>query len=281
MVTQEGENVGVCSVVGNFDDAQTGVKQLFSDEALRAGAGRAGGTSSPPPTPSTGAGCCPRSSTISPPTATCCGTRRSSLGEPVNVCVPTGNFGNILAAYYAKQMGVPDPEADLRLQQQQRAHRLPAHRRVRPQPRRSTTPCRPPWTSSSPATWSGCSSELTDSDDEEVRGYMAQLAATGRYEVSDEVKEKLQKRVCRRLLRRRGDPEGHRPGCGTEVRLPHRPPHRRGLRRPGAVPRARRGTRPPAWWSPPPAPSSSATASCSALGEDGAGRTGMEHAGSS
>ncbi len=35
MVTQEGDNVGVCSVVGNFDDAQTGVKQLFSDEKLR------------------------------------------------------------------------------------------------------------------------------------------------------------------------------------------------------------------------------------------------------
>ena len=35
MVTQEGKNVGVCSVFGNFDDAQTGVKKLFSDEALR------------------------------------------------------------------------------------------------------------------------------------------------------------------------------------------------------------------------------------------------------
>ena len=35
MVTQEGNNVGVCSVAGNFDDAQTGVKQLFSDENLR------------------------------------------------------------------------------------------------------------------------------------------------------------------------------------------------------------------------------------------------------
>ena len=35
MRTQEGDNVGVCAVVGNFDDAQTGVKQLFSDEALR------------------------------------------------------------------------------------------------------------------------------------------------------------------------------------------------------------------------------------------------------
>ena len=35
MVTQEGKNVGVCAVRGNFDDAQTGVKRIFSDEALR------------------------------------------------------------------------------------------------------------------------------------------------------------------------------------------------------------------------------------------------------
>ena len=69
MRTQEGDNVGVCSVVGNFDDAQTGVKKLFSDEALRETAGRAEAISSPLPTPSTGAVFCRRSFTMSPPTA--------------------------------------------------------------------------------------------------------------------------------------------------------------------------------------------------------------------
>ena len=69
MQTQEGDNVGVCAVVGNFDDAQTGVKRLFSDSALRT-PWPAGGTSSPPPTPSTGAASCPRSSITSRPTAT-------------------------------------------------------------------------------------------------------------------------------------------------------------------------------------------------------------------
>ncbi len=57
-----------------------------------------------------------------------------AAGQQINVCVPTGNFGNILAAYYAREMGVPIHQADLRLQPQQRPHRLPEHRRVRPQP---------------------------------------------------------------------------------------------------------------------------------------------------
>ena len=70
MQTQQGNNVGVCAVHGNFDDAQTGVKTLFSDEnSGRTWPGE--GISSPRPTPSTGAGFCPSWSTISPPTATC------------------------------------------------------------------------------------------------------------------------------------------------------------------------------------------------------------------
>ena len=106
MVTQEGANVGVCSVVGNFDDAQTGVKRLFSDEKLREQLARRGYFLSSansinwgrvPPQPGY---------YIS---AYCDLLRdgRLELGDPVNVCVPTGNFGNILAAYYARDMGVP------------------------------------------------------------------------------------------------------------------------------------------------------------------------------
>ena len=106
MVTQEGDNVGVCSVVGNFDDAQTGVKKLFSDKALAEKlAGRGYFLSSansinwgrvlPQVVYYVSAYCdLMKSGAIQP-------------GQPVNVCVPTGNFGNILAAWYAKQIGVP------------------------------------------------------------------------------------------------------------------------------------------------------------------------------
>ena len=70
MVTQEGGNVGVSSVVGNFDDAQAGVKQLFADEGLAAELAERG-SSCPLPILSTGAGYCLRLCTTLPPTVIC------------------------------------------------------------------------------------------------------------------------------------------------------------------------------------------------------------------
>ena len=69
MVTQKGDNTYVVGITGNFDDAQTAVKKMFNDRELSA--------------------------------------ELNEAGEKINVVVPTGNFGNILAAYYAKQMGLP------------------------------------------------------------------------------------------------------------------------------------------------------------------------------
>ena len=100
MVTQEGENVGVCSVVGNFDDAQNGVKRLFADPALREQlAGRGFFLSSA--TSLNWGRVLPQ--IVYYISAYCDLMRDGKLqkGEALNVCVPTGNFGNILAAYYA------------------------------------------------------------------------------------------------------------------------------------------------------------------------------------
>mgnify|MGYP001752927610 CR=1 FL=1 len=101
MVTQEGDNVGVCSVYGNFDDAQTGVKQLFSDEKLREELAQRGYFLSSANSINWGR--------VLPQVvyyiSAYCDLLRDGhiqLGDPVNVCVPTGNFGNILAAYYAR-----------------------------------------------------------------------------------------------------------------------------------------------------------------------------------
>ncbi len=106
MVTQEGENVGVTAVVGNFDDAQTGVKTLFQDEVLREELEKRGYFLSSANSINWGRVL---------PQIVYYVTAYSDLlrdghiqpEELVNVCVPTGNFGNILAAYYAKLMGVP------------------------------------------------------------------------------------------------------------------------------------------------------------------------------
>ena len=106
MVTQEGENVGVCAVVGNFDDAQSGVKRIFSDVAIREELLSRGYILSSANSINWGR--------ILPQvvyyiSAYCDLLRDGEIayGEKVNFCVPTGNFGDILAAYYAKRMGLP------------------------------------------------------------------------------------------------------------------------------------------------------------------------------
>ncbi|HAM15609.1 MAG TPA: threonine synthase, partial [Eggerthellaceae bacterium] len=106
MITQEGENVAVCAVRGNFDDAQTGVKRIFGDSALAARAESEGFFFSSANSINWGR--------LAPQivyyiSAYCDLLKENEIfpGDVVNVCVPTGNFGNILAAWYAKQMGAP------------------------------------------------------------------------------------------------------------------------------------------------------------------------------
>lgn len=106
MVTQEGENVAVCSVVGNFDDAQTGVKELFSDKELEQTLAQRGYLLSSANSINWGRVLPQLVYYVS---AYCDMLKNGAIqiGQTINVCVPTGNFGNILAAYYAKCMGVP------------------------------------------------------------------------------------------------------------------------------------------------------------------------------
>lgn len=106
MRTQEGNNVGVCAVVGNFDDAQSGVKKLFSDRMFGAELEKKGYFLSSANSINWGR-VLPQ--IIYYVSAYCDLMKAGKLekGDKLNVCVPTGNFGDILAAYYAKQMGIP------------------------------------------------------------------------------------------------------------------------------------------------------------------------------
>ncbi|MDD6160451.1 MAG: threonine synthase [Oscillospiraceae bacterium] len=106
MVTQEGGNVNVCSVIGNFDDAQTGVKKLFSDKELAETLAQRGYLLSSANSINWGR-VLPQVVYYVSAYCDLLKEGRIAVGERVNVCVPTGNFGNILAAYYAKCMGVP------------------------------------------------------------------------------------------------------------------------------------------------------------------------------
>ncbi len=106
MTTQRGGNVGVCAVRGNFDDAQTGVKAIFSDTGLRERLDSAGYFFSSANSINWGRVLPQIVYYIS---AYCDLVAQGKLrqGDAMNVCVPTGNFGNILAAYYAMRMGLP------------------------------------------------------------------------------------------------------------------------------------------------------------------------------
>ena len=106
MVSQEGENVGVCAVKGNFDDAQSGVKRIFSDPVLREELAGRGYFLSSANSINWGR-VLPQ--TVYYISAYCelLHAGKIALGDKLDFCVPTGNFGNILAGYYAKRMGLP------------------------------------------------------------------------------------------------------------------------------------------------------------------------------
>ena len=106
MATQTGDNVNVCAIRGNFDDAQTGVKKIFGDESMAAELASRGYILSSANSINWGR--------LAPQivyyvSAYCDLLTKGVLkmGETMDVCVPTGNFGNIFAGYIAKLMGLP------------------------------------------------------------------------------------------------------------------------------------------------------------------------------
>ncbi len=106
MVTQKGSNTCVIGIHGNFDDAQTGVKQLFSDKELGEELRRAGFCFSSANSINIGR-LVPQIVYYVYAYGRLVKNGRIQAGEQMNVVVPTGNFGNILAAFYAKKMGLP------------------------------------------------------------------------------------------------------------------------------------------------------------------------------
>ncbi len=106
MVTQRGENTCVVGIKGNFDEAQTGVKQMFNDRAFGALLEENGYQLSSANSINIGR-LVPQIVYYVYAYAKLLREGVIAEKEPVNVVVPTGNFGNILAAFYAKQMGLP------------------------------------------------------------------------------------------------------------------------------------------------------------------------------
>ncbi|MDP4118475.1 MAG: threonine synthase [Bacillota bacterium] len=106
MLTQEGKNVGVASVCGNFDDAQTGVKRIFGDSEFNAVLEENGFRLSSANSINWGR-LVPQIVYYFSAYCDMVNSGKVAVGDKINICVPTGNFGNILAAWYAKEMGLP------------------------------------------------------------------------------------------------------------------------------------------------------------------------------
>ncbi len=190
MTTQEGGNVGVCAVQGNFDDAQSGVKALFSDPALREELNGKGCFFSSANSINWGR-VLPQIAYYISAYCDLVNRGRIAMGETINVCVPTGNFGNILAAYYAKNMGLPLGKL------------VCASNRNNVLTDFITTGIydrnRPFHATISPSMDILISSNLerllyalTGQDDAQVKDYMEQLAGVGHYAVAADLLEKLQ-----------------------------------------------------------------------------------------
>ncbi|MDD6189773.1 MAG: threonine synthase [Clostridiales bacterium] len=189
MTTQEGENVGVCAVKGNFDDAQSGVKAIFSDEQLRAELDGRGYFLSSANSINWGR-LLPQVVYYFSAYCDMVNADLVSLGDKVNFCVPTGNFGNILAGYYARKMGLPVN----RLVCASNANNVLTDFIKTGTYDRN----RPFHTTVSPSMDILISSnlerllfDLSGMDDEQIREWMAKLNSEGRYTVTGEVKAGL------------------------------------------------------------------------------------------
>lgn len=106
MTTQEGENVSVCAIKGNFDDAQSAVKVIFTDNKIKEQLAQKNMMFSSANSINWGR-LVPQIVYYFSAYCDLIEMGKISAGDKMNVVVPTGNFGNILAGYYAKQMGLP------------------------------------------------------------------------------------------------------------------------------------------------------------------------------
>lgn len=106
MVTQRGSNVAVCGIRGNFDDAQTEVKHIFADRELAQRLAQKNTVLSSANSINVGR-LVPQVTYYFYAYARLVAAGAIAQGDAIDFCVPTGNFGDVLAGYYAKRMGLP------------------------------------------------------------------------------------------------------------------------------------------------------------------------------
>ena len=189
MTTQEGSNVNVCAVKGNFDDCQNGVKAIFTDENVKRELEKLGLTFSSANSINWGR-LSPQIVYYISAYASLVQSGDIEYGEKVNIVVPTGNFGNILAAYYAKEMGLPVNK----LICASNANNVLTdfiNTGVYDRNRHFYTTISPSMDILISSNLERLLYHLTGGDDKQIADWFGKLASEGRYEVTPEVKAKI------------------------------------------------------------------------------------------
>jgi threonine synthase len=189
MTTQEGANVGVCAIKGNFDDCQNGVKAIFTDNQVKEKLSNGGYMFSSANSINWGR-LVPQIVYYVSSYATLVADKQIDLGEKVNIVVPTGNFGNILAGYYAKKMGVPIDKL-ICASNVNKVLTDFINTGVYDRNREFYATCSPSMDILISSNLERLLYLVTGEDDALIRDWFGQLATNGKYEVNDTVKAVL------------------------------------------------------------------------------------------
>ena len=190
MATQEGSNVGVCAIEGNFDDCQNGVKEIFTDSSVKEQLAANGKMFSSANSINWGR-LAPQIIYYVSAYVELAKRGDIAFGDTVNVVVPTGNFGNILAAYYAKNMGVPIGKL-ICASNINKVLTDFIETGVYDRNRDFFATVSPSMDILISSNLERLLYILTGGNDAQIRDWFGKLAKDGRYEVTDEIKAKLQ-----------------------------------------------------------------------------------------
>ena len=189
MKTQEGENVGVCALKGNFDDCQNGVKAIFTNADVKEKLDSASMMFSSANSINWGR-LVPQVVYYISSYAELVKDGEITNGEKINIVVPTGNFGNILAAYYAKHMGVPVNKLICASNINNVLTDF-INTGVYDRNRKFYATCSPSMDILISSNLERLLYLMTGRNDELIKEWFGKLAAEGRYEVTDDIKAKL------------------------------------------------------------------------------------------
>lgn len=194
MKTQEGSNVGVCAIKGNFDDCQNGVKAIFTDDSVKKALDDNGMMFSSANSINWGR-LVPQVVYYVSAYAELVKDGEIKLGDKINIVVPTGNFGNILAAYYAKHMGVPVNKLICASNINNVLTDF-INTGVYDRNRKFFATVSPSMDILISSNLERLLYLMTGRDDAQIREWFGKLASEGKYEVSADVKAKLAEEFC-------------------------------------------------------------------------------------